>query len=440
MEGVLIKKVSSIIQYKDSLFGLRFNVSGRNVTGVELHKEKSFNELCDTLKNTSLGISLHTSTGYLVHVRLPFTGRRKIRLVINNELAGILPFEVEDAVTDFQEIGKGNVLAASMSKEALDVFKDVKGLRHLTVNSLAALYALRWFKALPETDYIFLSIDENVASIIAFKSDTLQTVRHFFYSPDSDTLNEAIRELSSNENLSNTLFYMVSNTENGLAEKERIEKNFNIRINMPSPEKYIMSDEYPPWLWAAVGSALLSLNPRDEINLLSLKRSEISLPIRLLFVYTGCLAGLCVLVLFLFSLNVYSKNRVFAYLNKEQNRIFRTVFPQSPPMKDINKYFEDRIKSIDREAFSGSGINVGMPPLQVLAEISAKVDNQLDVKITEFISDEREFAISGTTVSFSAVEKLKSSIEGVRGIKDVEIQNIDNAAGKQVRFRIRGRL
>jgi hypothetical protein len=440
MEGILIKKVSSIVQYKDSLFGVSFNISGKNIADVELHKEKSFNELCDTMKNTALGISLHTSTGYLVHVRLPFTGRRKIRLVINNELAGILPFEVEDAVTDFQELGKGNVLAASMSKEALDVFKDIKGLRHLTVNSLAALYALKWFKALPQTDYIFLSIDENVASIIAFKSDTLQTVRHFFYSPGSDTLNEAIRELSNDENLSNTLFYMVSNNEDRLAEKEGIEKSFNIRVSMPSPEKYIKSDEYPPWLWAAVGSALLSLNPREEINLLSLKRSEISLPTRLLFVYTGCLAGLCILALFLFSLNAYSKTRVLAYLNGEQNRIFRTAFPKSPPMKDVNKFFEDRIKAMDREAVSGSGINVGMPPLQVLAEISMKVDNQLDVKINEFTSDEREFAISGSTVSFAAVEKLKSAIEEIRDIKDVEIQNIDIAAGKQVRFRIRGRI
>ena len=435
----MTKKVSSIVQYKGSLFGLSFTVSKKNVTDVELHKEKSFNELCDALRNMPLGISLHTSTGYLVHVRLPFTGRRKIRLVINNELADVLPFEVQDAVTDFQELGKGSVLAASMSNEALEVFKDVKGLRHLTVNSLAALYALRWFKAVPQTDYIFISIDENVASIIAFKSDTLQTVRHFFYSPGSDTLNEAMKELSNNEDLSNTLFYMVSNNEDGLAEKEQIEKDFNIRINMPSPERYIKSDEYPTWFWAAVGSALLSLNPRDEINLLSHKRSEITLPMKLLFQYTGCLAGLCVVAFLLSFLNVYEKNKVLAYLNGEQSKIFRTAFPKSPPMKDVNKFFEDRIKSMDREVAAGGITNVAMAPLQVLAEISLKVDSQLDVKINEFTSDEREFAISGSTVSFAAVEKLKSCIEQIKDIKDVEIQNIDIAAAKQVRFRIRGK-
>jgi hypothetical protein len=436
----LTKRVASIVQYKNSLFGVSFNVSGKNVSDVELHQEKSFNDLCDTLKDTSLGISLHTSSGYLVHVRLPFTGRRKIRLVINNELADVLPFEVQDAVTDFQELGKGNVLAASLSKEALDVFKDVKGLRHLTVNSLAALYALRWFKAVPETDYIFISIDENVASILVSKSDTLEEVRHFFYSPGSGTLNEAIEELSQNEDLSNALFYMVSNNEDGLAEKEQIEKRFNIRINTPSPERYIKSDLYPTWLWAAVGSALLSLNPRGEINLLSHKRSEITLPMRLLFVPTGCLAGLCVLALLLSGLNVYSKNKVLTYLNTEQNRVFRTVFPKSPPMKDVGKFLEERIKSMEREAAAGNGTSVGMAPLQVLAEISAKVENQLDVKINEFTSDEKEFAMAGSTVSFAVVEKLKASVEQIRDIKDVEIQNIDLAGPKQVRFRIRGKL
>ena len=436
----MIRKVSSIVQYKGALFGLSFAVSGKNLTNLTLHKEKSFNELCDALKDNALGISLHTSTGYLVHVRLPFSGRRKIRLVINNELADVLPFEVQDAVTDFQEWGKGSVLAASMSKEALEVFKDVKGLRHLTVNSLAALYALKWFKAVPQTDYIFISIDENVASIIAFKSNTLHSVRHFFYSPDSDTLNEALKDLSNEEDLSNALFYMVSNNEDGPAEKERIEKKFNIRISMPSPERYVQSDEYPTWFWAAVGSALLSLNPKDEINLLSNKRSEIALPMKQLFLYTGCLAGLCVIALLLSLLNVHEKSKVLAYLNGEQTKIFRTAFPKSPPMKDVNKFFEDRIRSIEREVAAGGVTNVGMAPLQVLAEISSKIDNQVDVKINEFTSDEREFAIAGSTTSFAAVEKLKSSIEQIRDIKDVEIQNVDMAGAKQVRFRIRGRL
>jgi type II secretory pathway component PulL len=233
---------------------------------------------------------------------------------------------------------------------------------------------------------------------------------------------------------------MASNNEDSLAEKEQIEKNFNIRINMPSPERYIKADAYPPWFWAAVGSALLSLNPRDEINLLSNKRSEISVPMRLVFLYTGCLAGLCVIALLLSSLNVHEKNKVLTYLNGEQGKIFRTAFPKSPPMKDVNKFFEDRIKTIDREVAAGGLTNVGMAPLQVLAEISLKVDNQLDVKINEFTADEREFAISGSTVSFAAVEKLKSAIEQIRDVRDVEIQNVDIAAAKQVRFRVRGRL
>jgi type II secretory pathway component PulL len=160
---------------------------------------------------------------------------------------------------------------------------------------------------------------------------------------------------------------------------------------------------------------------------------------KLLFQYTGCLAGLCVVAFLLSFLNVYEKNKVLAYLNGEQSKIFRTAFPKSPPMKDVNKFFEDRIKSMDREVAAGGVTNVGMAPLQVLAEISLKVDSQLDVKINEFTSDEREFAISGSTVSFAAVEKLKSCIEQIKDIKDVEIQNIDIEAAKQVRFRIRGK-
>lgn len=432
-------KASSIIQHKNSWHGVSFYLSGNHLTDIEIYKEKSFNELNETLKGSSFGVSLNTSTGFLVHVKLPFSGRRKIGLVINNELAGILPFEVEDVVTDFQEIGKGNVLALSVPRESLDQFKGVKAIKNVTVHCLAALYALRWFKVLPQTDYVLLNIDDNVASVMIFKSGTLQSLRHFFYSPDFDALNEAIRELSSNKDLSSTLFYMVSTNENAFALKEQIEKSFNIRINMPTPEKYIKADEYPSWLWLAVGTALLSLNPRGEINLLNLKRSEISLPLRLLLMYSGCLAAVSILVFSLFSINFYFKNRVYNYLGAEQNRIYKTVFPKSPPMKDINKFFEDRIKTIDREV-SGAGINVGMPPLQVFAEISSRIDNKLDMKINEFICDEKEFAISGSTISFASVEKMKTSIEEIKETRDVEIQGVDIAAGKQVKFRIRGKL
>jgi len=130
---------------------------------------------------------------------------------------------------------------------------------------------------------------------------------------------------------------------------------------------------------------------------------------------------------------------VLNYLNVEQQRIFKTIFPKAPPIKDINRYIEDRIRALERDV-SGSGANIAIPPLQVLAEISMKIDKQIDVKINEFICDDKEFSISGTTISFVSVEKMRKAIEEINDVKDIEIQSVDIAAGKQVKFRIRGKL
>ena len=79
-------------------------------------------------------------------------------------------------------------------------------------------------------------------------------------------------------------------------------------------------------------------------------------------------------------------------------------------------------------------------PLSILNEVSSKIGPDLDVKLNEFASDEKEFTVSGTTVSFASAEKIKAALEQVKGVSQVEMQSLDLAPGKQVRFKMRGKL
>jgi hypothetical protein len=88
----------------------------------------------------------------------------------------------------------------------------------------------------------------------------------------------------------------------------------------------------------------------------------------------------------------------------------------------------------------GAGTINTAPALKILAEISAKIDKQIDVKLNEFVCDENELSISGTTVSFMAVEKIKAAMEEIRDIKNIEIQNLDMTQGKQIKFKIKGKF
>ncbi|MBA4391619.1 MAG: hypothetical protein C0399_11895 [Syntrophus sp. (in: bacteria)] len=434
------RKISSIVQHKDGWHGVSFSISGHEITDFEIYQKSAFDDIQNILKDsTAYSVSMNTSSGYMVHLTFPFNGKRKIGLVLNNELGDILPFGVEDVQIDFQEIGKGNVLSVAIPKDTLDGFRGNKKINILTLNTLAALHALRWLTIMTLTDYAFVNIDGNTASIMVFKENRLKYLRQFFYSPESDSLIDAFEELLSRKELIVTTYYMIGSNKDVNAEKERIEKNFNVEINTPSLKTYVKHADCPEWLWAGIGAALLSMNPKHEISLLSDRHRELSSFNRIALSASGVIAAICIIIVSVFYLNYYLKERAYNYLISEQGRLYRSAFPKAPPVKDIGKAFEDRIKSIDQE-LHGAGINVAMPPLQVLAEISSNIDSQTDVKLNEFVCDEKEFDISGTTVSFAVVEKIQSNLAKIKGVKSTETQSVDITAGKQIRFKIRGKL
>ena len=78
--------------------------------------------------------------------------------------------------------------------------------------------------------------------------------------------------------------------------------------------------------------------------------------------------------------------------------------------------------------------------LALFDDISSKIDPQIDVRLSEFVSDEKEFAIAGTTVSFASIDKIKAALERIKGASGIELQSVDMASGGQIRFRFRGRI
>ena len=144
------------------------------------------------------------------------------------------------------------------------------------------------------------------------------------------------------------------------------------------------------------------------------------------------------LVLGLSSFDFYLKNRTYDYLSSEPNRIYRTVFPKAPPVKDVVRTFEERIQRLNRE--EGVGKENEANPLSLLDQISSNIDPKIDVRLSEFVADDKEFAIAGTTVSFASIDKIREALQHVKGAGSIELQSVDMAPGGQVRFRFRGKL
>lgn len=432
------KTASAIVQDKEGWYGLTLIASDRDVSDVKVYSGCSLDELKKMFEEQPCGVALDDAAGYLFNLTLPFKGRRKISLVLGGQLEEMLPFPIEDMVIDFQELGSdGAVLVAAVPKTALATIDGKGQIHNVSLQSLAALHALKWLKLIPQENAVFINCTGNSTVIMLFEQNRLVNLRHFFRSPQADATISALKEMAGQADLSNARYLMVGG-EDGPVEKQLIERALGITIELLSLNDYVIGENVPAQSWAGLGAALMALNAKGEINLSGEQYHPLSGSSRVSLYASGGLAAFSLLVLSLSSLDFYLKQRTYDYLSSEPNRIYRTVFPKAPPVKDVVRTFEERIQRLNREEGVGKGNEAN--PLSLLDQISSSIDPKIDVRLSEFVADDKEFAIAGTTVSFASIDKIREALQRVKGAGSIELQSVDMAPGGQVRFRFRGKL
>jgi len=433
----LRRKAAAIIQRKEGWYGVTFTVQRKKITDVTLLPDKSLRELKEAVGANNYGVGLENGSAYLLHLSFPFTERRKIRLVIANELEERLPVTTEDMSVGFVESGKGKVLAGAIPKSLMDESFPERRVRITTIQSLAALYALRWCNAIGGKDFVFIHLNGNAIVVMAFKDDSLFSLRQFLHSPTSNSLHDAFAQIAEDPQFASASYIMVADGDEGAQVEEYLEKTFNIRVEVPSLNRALRGSGMADWVWAGIGTALLAIEPKGQFDLTGMKRAHTTLPTKAALYVSGGLAGASLIVCGLCYTDYYLKERAYRFLTSEPSRIYSLSFPKAPPVRDPARVFRDRIKALETEPGAKGG---SMNPLAVLEELSGSIAPDVDVKVSDFASDGKEFSVSGITVSFAAVEKIKAGVEQMKGVSDVEMQNLELAANKQVRFKLRGKL
>ena len=432
------KIASAILEHKEGWYGISFTIKDKELTDVKVYTGYALEELKKLFEMRPCGVALDNSSGYLFSLAFPFSGRRKIGLVINGELEGRLPFPMDETITDFLELGsEGMVLAGVVPRGAGAGLGGKRNSNHITLQSLAVLRALRWFKLIPMGPLVYVNCFGNTAVIMAFSEGKLVHLRQFFRSFHSTALIEAVQVIASDVDFYGASYIMVGDEE-AIVEKQSIEHALGVSVRFPSVADHVREEGLPEWSWAAIGAALIALDPKGELNLSGERYRTFAGPGRLGFYASGALAGLGILVLGLSFLDLQLKGQTLAYLSGEPGRIYKTAFPKAPPVKDVARAFEERIKKLERE--EGPAADNPADPLALLNEISSRIEPGVDVKLSEFTADEKEFAIAGTTVSFAAVDKIKAGLEQLKGATGIELQSVDMASAGQIRFRFRGKL
>ncbi len=432
------RTAAAIIQWREGWCGVTFNLrQKREITGLTLYADKSLPELEKRFEESGYGIGLENSAAYLFNLTFPFSDKRKISLVITNELEERMPVTVDDMVVDFVEVGKGRVLAGAMARSFSNEHASNKRVRITTIQGLAALYALKWFDRVRDKDFVFLHMNGDAIVVMAYKDNTLYQLRQFFYSPLSNSLHDAFEEMAADPDFSPRSYILVADSSEGAKVKEYLETTFQLSIETPLLKESLVSGDGPDWLWDAVGVALLSLKPKGHLDFTRQKGKYAFLSTKTGFYLSAGLAAFGLLMYGLAYTDYYLKQRTYRFLTTEPSRVYRLSFPKSPPVQDPIRTFRDKIHALEQKPDTTTGATT---PLTVLDEISKSIPPDIDVKLNEFTSDEKEFSISGTTVSFAAIERIRDSIGHVPGISQVEVQNLELAANKQVKFKLKGRL
>ena len=292
-------------------------------------------------------------------------------------------------------------------------------------------------KLMPQENTVFLNCTGNSTVVMLFERNRLINLRHFFRSPQAGATISALKEIAEQTDLSDARYLMVGG-EDGPVEKQLIERALGITVELLTLNDYVIGEDVPAQSWAGLGAALMALNAKGEINLSGERYRPLSGSNRVSLYASGGLAALSLLVLGLSSFDLYLKQRTYNFLSSEPYRIYRTVFPKAPPVKDVLRTFEERIQRLNRE--EGGGKENEANPLLLLDQISSKIDPQIDVRLSEFVADDKEFAIGGTTVSFASIDKIREALRRINGASSIELQSVDMAPGGQVRFRFRGKL
>ncbi|HAR96186.1 MAG TPA: hypothetical protein DCR97_09520 [Deltaproteobacteria bacterium] len=433
----MTKKTGAIVQIGQKYIGVSFALRNREISDVQVYESETLSNLKEGLGGGPYGIALHNSSGYLFNLTFPFSGKRKISMVIRSEMEELLPFPTEDMVMDFRETSGGTVLAAAAPKMVLSEIGVFKNVRYIGLQSLSALYALKWAGRLPLKDYLFIHFNGDSVVILGIKDGEPAYLRQFICYEESDSFDQAIAEILAEPDYHPAMCVLVSDNEDAGSRKELIEKVHRIHVDIPSLHESVGTSALPPWLWSGLGAALLALSPKGEVNFAAERRAPLLGTGKIVFCALGCLAGVALLVWALFYLNYSLKQAAFNYLDSQPVQIYKSVFPKSPQIRDIPRAFQEKIRGLERQSPFGTN---GTSVLDLLTDLSSKIDSQIDVKIHDFTVDEKEFTFSGTTVSFAALEKIKDTVEKLRGVSSVDLQNVDLAANRQVRFKIRGKL
>jgi general secretion pathway protein L len=426
---------------------------------------------------------------------LPFVDRKKARSVI--------PFEVEDSVSFNEESylfdyllepgkeGGSDVLAALVKKELLQNWLTLLGNHNLdpevvTISGFpTALNVCRYDQDIPQS-CVLLQVGFSTATFINLENKVITAVRSLayngqpdesrgadiHYSPDRRKLE--IANPPAAEDAFKTLAGEVKNTLFTLPRSESEDQVTSLFIGglvgaLPECKAILrtelasnsydgnwlrfvdieilehLSERWPPGaLDDALALACCNHKDRERINFRKEEfawkhlRDRFSIPVK---------AGVAALLLLFVGTIIY---QVFDYQRMKHRRdllsdrviaLYHEALPGATPGPEPVKEMQIKVNKLKETASVDSGHDPSLTTVKLMADISARIPENLQVTLERYLYDRKTIRIKGVTDNFNTVDTMKKALEQSPFFSDVSIGSANIAPKEQgVRFELKLQL
>jgi len=155
--------------------------------------------------------------------------------------------------------------------------------------------------------------------------------------------------------------------------------------------------------------------------------------------WTAGLAGLALLLACASAIaNIALESRRAEQLEQQTARLYQEAFPGRPAPGSVLAGMKEAVRSAQQRADTLGIYRGNLSALQVLAEISSRVPDNLDVIFEELAIDRQVIQIKGHSSSFESVDRLKAELEKYTPFSEIKVGEVTSDARRGGRiFNIR---
>ncbi|MDZ7698599.1 MAG: PilN domain-containing protein [Deltaproteobacteria bacterium] len=411
------------------------------------------------LKTERCFVSIPPSQVAFRNLEMPFEDAKKIRQTLPYELETLLPYPVEELITDFittRPNSAKEILSASIKTEAVSRYLKALDAHALDPEliSVSGLSIIPWLLKQGAPDhFLLMNLEEKTMTLFFCGARRVALIRSLTLNASPltgiDPVNMAVdqnpqKDLTAGETWIDAVYSEVHHTlhacnshKNRVLDPERIyltgahavhsETGPLIReaFGLPvawvdiSEDKRIKQGNLQACEWVPgemnAALALTMLDPKRDQHL-NFRRGTFSKRRGKTGVKKGVKKGIIFLLLLLVLLGAnrvtdyYFLKKTYEQLDAELMHLFKETLPQVTRIVDPVQQLRVAVKQLEKTRVNASQGKSGKVTLNLLKDISARIPEHLNVKISRMIIDPETVRLSGKTDTFNAVDSLKSEL------------------------------